>query len=61
VTLHLDPLTLREHQDALLENLLQDGSLPAIADMHEARDREIDLKLYAAKPSFAIWAGSAAF
>jgi uncharacterized protein len=42
----LDPLSLQEHQPSSLEDVLLDGTLPGIAAVHEAADREADLAAY---------------
>jgi predicted AAA+ superfamily ATPase len=44
--IHLDPLSLEEHQPRSLEEALLDGSLPGIQSVDDPGDRESDLSAY---------------
>jgi predicted AAA+ superfamily ATPase len=46
VLLRLDPLSLAERADLPLEQLLLDGSLPAVSGVRDPGDREGDLRAY---------------
>lgn len=46
VTLHLDPLNLREHAEPNLRQLLLYGTLPGIRAERSGADREADLRSY---------------
>ena len=46
VVFHLDPFSLREYGNVLLEDRLLDGSLPGIAGVKHADHREQDLAAY---------------
>lgn len=43
---HLDPLSLREYRPSSLEDVLLDGTLPAVAAVRDPSDREADLSAY---------------